>query len=944
MKLFDKNGKSIEVPEDQVQAALASGKYGLAPNPVQMKSSRGELYIAPPETVLEMLNRGFRIETPEEKRKRELQEKYGGAGGQALTAAHAAANTLSFGLVDAVGADLGGKEYVKTVKDLEEANPTTDTVSSLATIAASFAVPGGQAGALGKLSKLGAGVRKVGNIGRKVEQAVIKGLGGPQGGMVRQALVKGTALGAGSGVEGAIYGAGQWVSDASLGDTDATAESLLAHVGMGAMWGGAGGAAFGSGGEVIRRGLGGAANYAKRSSRAIVRMYEKATGVKAAPELAGTLDDLIANPNVRALDKIRATAIGTDPEGMAILGAKGPAGIEARARAAAGMQEADRATTEISDLWDRQQEVLDKFTDQIKGRMKIKNQAEIMKVGNTTETAVIATGLVQQIDDEVADMLTRVDEFGGRSALTRFQKSIRNHKAKINEQLISGADDALPNVFGELDSLKRDLGKYRKQLGRVTLQDDAHFATTGQMEDIYGRLQSHLEDVRLYGDAAKQQARINAPWSRSIGRSPIMNRFKEKIAEKDWRGVYATNRGKVNSHIKALGTSTNAQEERAIAEQLTDEEDLIRAVGETYELTPALKQQMYETSELTASLKAKFADIGKTVKLQNQLGEIITKTSALRSVIPSALSGGVGYLVGGEEGLVAGLALSVMTNPGRMIMLRAAMERMQGSTTFAIGKSLREYVKRATGKLPALKGVIAPASLKILQKSNWGDTRTRDKTRQQAFQKRVGELTSFVANPMQLADRLARNTETIGDVDPRIAQTMQTRAANAAQYLYDHAPKPPNRATMIAGKWKPSDIDLARFERISAVIEDPKEALESLKRGTLTVDEVEALKNCYPKIYEGIVVQLAEQIPQLREDLPYRERVQLSILFGVPVDATMEPNFLAAIQAVSAPPAGMPPQFPETLTGMQLKKDYSALSLDKTSLTSTQRIEANKLA
>ena len=93
-----------------------------------------------------------------------------------------------------------------------------------------------------------------------------------------------------------------------------------------------------------------------------------------------------------------------------------------------------------------------------------------------------------------------------------------------------------------------------------------------------------------------------------------------------------------------------------------------------------------------------------------------------------------------------------------------------------IGKAIKGYLKKASGKVKDVgvkaKGITAPASLKVLQDSNWGDKRTKDKDRYQAFDRRVSELRDFVSNPQLAADRLMKNTEAVAEVAPNLASAV----------------------------------------------------------------------------------------------------------------------------------------------------------------------------
>jgi hypothetical protein len=86
-------------------------------------------------------------------------------------------------------------------------------------------------------------------------------------------------------------------------------------------------------------------------------------------------------------------------------------------------------------------------------------------------------------------------------------------------------------------------------------------------------------------------------------------------------------------------------------------------------------------------------------------------------------------------------------------------------------------MKKVSGKVKPVaekaKRIVGPTAQKVLQDSNWGDRRTKDKSRFDAFEKRSKELTEFVNNPQMAADRVTKNTEAISDAAPNVAVLRQ---------------------------------------------------------------------------------------------------------------------------------------------------------------------------
>ena len=152
-----------------------------------------------------------------------------------------------------------------------------------------------------------------------------------------------------------------------------------------------------------------------------------------------------------------------------------------------------------------------------------------------------------------------------------------------------------------------------------------------------------------------------------------------------------------------------------------------------------------------------------------------------------------------------------------------------------IGKAIKGYINKVKGKTVKAaetgKRIVGPAAQKVLSDSNWGDRRTVDKNRYQAFERRAKELNDFVSNPQLAADRLMKNTDAIADVAPNLAGQVQMKALNAAKFLHDKLPKPIRSEALLQPKYKPSEVDLVRFERYAEAVQDPTVLLRDLKKG-----------------------------------------------------------------------------------------------------------------
>ena len=172
----------------------------------------------------------------------------------------------------------------------------------------------------------------------------------------------------------------------------------------------------------------------------------------------------------------------------------------------------------------------------------------------------------------------------------------------------------------------------------------------------------------------------------------------------------------------------------------------------------------------------------------------------------------------------------------------------------------------------------------------------KEEDRVKAFQKRFDELSDYVTNPDKLSAVIARNTHYLSLIAPKVAEAMATKAALATQYLYSNAPKSSN-ISMIGTQpdYIPSDAALARFERTAAAVDNPLSILRSLGRGSVTREEVKAVKSVYPEIYSLILKSIQELAD--KKQLSYGQKIRLSTLFDMPLTNISKKNELASIQS-----------------------------------------------
>jgi len=160
-----------------------------------------------------------------------------------------AANTMSFGITDQ-GISALGPEYEKGLRERRERHKISGGLGVGAGVIGPAILSGGSS----LLAKAGAGAgsgmaaaAKLGNYATKLTTAGMKKLIKDSGSktFAKEVLRKGIARGAGSAVEGSLYGVGHLISEEALGRAEFNAENLMAYGGQGALFGGITGGLFG---------------------------------------------------------------------------------------------------------------------------------------------------------------------------------------------------------------------------------------------------------------------------------------------------------------------------------------------------------------------------------------------------------------------------------------------------------------------------------------------------------------------------------------------------------------------------------------------------------------------------------------------------------------------------------------------------------------------------
>ncbi len=163
----------------------------------------------------------------------------------------------------------------------------------------------------------------------------------------------------------------------------------------------------------------------------------------------------------------------------------------------------------------------------------------------------------------------------------------------------------------------------------------------------------------------------------------------------------------------------------------------------------------------------------------------------------------------------------------------------------------------------------------------------------------VAAIREATRDPSALTEKIAGllGGQGLNDAAPRTSQAAATTVMRIAAYLRDKAPKDPTPTGVSFVAEKPrtaSATEMATFAEAVEAANNPMSVVDDLRRGRVSREKVEALKACYPLLYQQMRSEIASQSAELQPKLSQQQQIGLSVLFDVPVSAIMQPKNIRA--------------------------------------------------
>lgn len=148
------------------------------------------------------------------------------------------------------------------------------------------------------------------------------------------------------------------------------------------------------------------------------------------------------------------------------------------------------------------------------------------------------------------------------------------------------------------------------------------------------------------------------------------------------------------------------------------------------------------------------------------------------------------------------------------------------------------------------------------------------------------DIHELASDPEALLQRTSEKTQALSSYAPAVASEMTATASRAVQYLSKLSAQPPKAGPM-ASEWTPSKGELRALSVAAGVVNDPMSVLTHAKSGTLTSEQMDALRAVYPQLAQQIQERTLEALTGNSKKVPYGKRLMLSLLSGTDVDGSL---------------------------------------------------------
>jgi hypothetical protein len=169
---------------------------------------------------------------------------------------------------------------------------------------------------------------------------------------------------------------------------------------------------------------------------------------------------------------------------------------------------------------------------------------------------------------------------------------------------------------------------------------------------------------------------------------------------------------------------------------------------------------------------------------------------------------------------------------------------------------------------------------------------------------RMREIAAYVHAPNAIEIDVRR--ELRGVTDPDLIAAAEKHRRFMIEYIMKHMPKMPEPGLLKTHDWEPSAGQAMGLARRLDAMNDPAGVFERLaqEREVVSLEASDTVRDVYPRLFQEALRRAVERAGEA-EKIPYRTRVQMTLLYKMPFEPALSPENFQITQSVyeRKPPA-----------------------------------------
>lgn len=811
-----------------------------------------------------------------------------------LSLGYSVARGLSGRLVDIPMSDLTSPEEMKRfTEQTEEKYPVGATLAEALGMVAPLAVPG------------------LGEARLATAPGLFEAAGGLAGRGIAGAAERGAlSEGARWATEGALWGASHDISRQTLEGKPLDWDKVWDATSGSALFAGVLGGGFGA--------------VAGRFGRARGAAQEGASDIaaKGTPEEAATVAKSVYGPEAHPGLPDLMAEVGQPGKASAELISKARANPEVAKLALADEAEqtiqshALQLTEKLSDA----KGIVDEYPVFAGGKRKMTQYRQALEGVDPALAEQATLQKLQEISNEaraIGDSAQLVDKRGAAKRVADYAEA---RIARLEE--LRGTKNYTAELAGELENLKRFMqAESSKAGGHVAGWDDFKEFMFRQGEPAQeGSLAAMLQDSKLWGErAASMNEEINAAVHKQLYRAQIINdKFGMKLGAPDPQNPYRMAMGidpdKIASALNRLDSPLKSSEFQVLKDYSRGASELGETMRKYYEMTPEQSSRLAKWEKSAAELDGILDKAKDDVTIINQFKKIGVGDPHTEARIMGFAAGGLlGHMGAGPAGAIAGGTagsyIASMLNPMQKIRTAAAIRRRlnaydgwKARTIDALAGTKWASKSFETHAFPEIVAKdesprkLAAAARALL----YGAFREPGDDNVRAMERQIEHIAA--ATPAKIKEGVRAWFGPAAAEYPAAVDHMTGKIQRAQQVLLEQRPMHSEPDNMGFAGWfrmPPDESELRRFEEIWTAVLQPRAVLSLVKADELSPDTVDVLDYVHPDLMTDFRMTLQSSLADGTAPPSVETRRQLSILFRVPMDPTMEPEYIDLMQSMN---------------------------------------------